>query len=351
MKKIFKMSGIIFLLAVICFALVTCDEDNSIGSKVNVSGSSLAKKIEWVKSHRSSGTTYTIEVTADEEISGYEFTSGSNRNMTIILNGNGKTISLKNDAIKWLFMVGDNVTLVLNNIILKGHDHNRASLVMVIGTLIMNDGTKIIDNKNYGHISDERMSGGVCVNAHGTFIMNGGEISGNTVSLNIYGDVSGGVFVGVYGIFTMNGGKITNNTGGGVCLYGSYLSNVTYEYKRQDVVFTMNSGEISGNNGSGVSVKWGGIFTMNGGEISGNSAERGGGVFGDGDANVRIINGTIYGSNAVGDLKNTASSGAALYYYSSVSAQYGTFNGDTWISKGNLSSTNDTVKVVNGELQ
>jgi len=272
MKNKFKMSGIIFILIALCFTLTVCDEDESLGSQVKVSGSTLAQKIEWVKSHRSSGTTYTIEVTANEEISGYEITSGSNKNMTIILNGNGKTISLKNDAAKWLFMIGNDVKLELNNITLKGHDHNKASLVMVIGELVVNDGTKIISNKVVGKVTD---------------------IIGNNV--------------------VIKDGEI--GYGGGVWVY-SY-----------------------------------GIFTMNGGEISGNSAGYGGGVFVEGYGIFRITNGTIYGSNAVDDLKNTSVAGAALSIRSVGSAQYGTFNGDTWINKGSLSGTDNTIRVINGVLQ
>jgi len=253
MKNVFKMLGIIFLTTVLCFAQVSCDEDESIGSKVTVPGSTLARKIEWVKSHRASGTTYTIEVTADEEISGYELTSGSNKNMTIILNGNGKTISLKNDVEKWLFMVGDNITLELNNITLKGHDYNRASLVMVIGTLVMNDGTKIIGNKMVV--------------------------------------------------------KITNKIG--------------YKVETKDAVIGY---------GGGVWVKPHGVF--------------------------RITNGIIYGKNETDvSLRNNAESGAALSFHFEDSttvlgtAQYGTFNGDTWISNGNLYATDNTIRVVNGVLQ
>jgi len=268
--NLFKMPVIIFLTAVLCFTQAACEKDESLGSEVTVTGGTLAKKIEWVQSHRSSGITYTIEVTADEEIPGYMFTSGSNRDMTIILNGNGKTISLKNDAVRWLFMVGDNVTLVLNNIILKGHDHNRASLVVVAGKLVMNDGSKIIANRN-GEGSEylRNLGGGVWVN--GTFIMNDGEISGN------YAYIGGGIFVN----------------------YGNF----------------------------------------------------------------RIINGTIYGSNAADDLKNTAylSYNGCAFGMRTGSAQYGTYNGNIWNGtdlplpdKGIFNSgsyTSNTIKVVNGVLQ
>jgi hypothetical protein len=123
----------------------------------------------------------------------------------------------------------------------------------------------------------------------------------------------------------------------------------------------MNGGKISGNTASleGGGVKMVGtkpFFTMTGGEISGNTAWKGGGVFVYGT--FRIVSGTVYGSEAAaGTKKNTATSsevkGAALYLNDSSSgtkvAQRGTFSGTTWTSKGDLTTTENTIKVVNGE--
>jgi hypothetical protein len=116
----------------------------------------------------------------------------------------------------------------------------------------------------------------------------------------------------------------------------------------------MNTGShITGNApsyGSGGGVIASGIFTMNGGKISGNITSDGGVVYVFGT--FRISNGIIYGNTEANtSLKNTASSsGAALYVYSGDSA-YGTFSGSTWNSKGNLSTTDSTIRVVNGVLQ
>ena len=144
----------------------------------------------------------------------------------------------------------------------------------------------------------------------------------------------------------MSGGEIYDNTsngdGGGVYVYSS--------------TFTMSSGKIFGNTstkGQGGGVYAGSTFTMNGGDIYGNTSNgSGGGAF---VYDFRLSNGAIYGSNAADDLKNTAVTGAALNigsrsWYANT-AQYGTFNGDTWISKGNLLTTNNTIRVINGVLQ
>jgi hypothetical protein len=237
------------------------------------------------------------------------------------------------------------------------------------GTFTMNKGT-ISGNSAYS-------GGGVSLN-NGTFVMNGGTISGNEA---ISGP-GGGVYMslnlsspGPSCFFTMNGGKISDNTGGtggGVSVSTTTGGPGTGPGR---ATFTMNSGTISGNIaksigggnggfGGGVSVtgsgNYDGIFIMNGGTISGNTAitgntaGRGGGVYVSTDATFRIVTGTIYGSNASpASLRNTATDGAALYKNTNGTAQRGTFaaNGTTWSSKGTLSTTNNTIRVVEGVLQ
>jgi len=120
----------------------------------------------------------------------------------------------------------------------------------------------------------------------GAFTVGNGEtvevVAGGVVSGNITVQAGGTLYVEdgaiinarviTSGTFTMNGGIISGNTvsvsGGGVSVSGG--------------IFTMNGGEISGNTsisgeGGGVFVS-AGEFTMNGGEISGNNAHTGGGV-------------------------------------------------------------------------
>jgi hypothetical protein len=152
------------------------------------------------------------------------------------------------------------------------------------------------------------------------------------------------VFVTTGGTLELKKGTISGNTsgglGGGVIVYSG--------------TFTMYGGEISNNttsgSGGGVSVFSDGTFTMYGGEISGNTANNGGGVYVN-SGTLRIVTGTIYGSNELNEsLRNTANSGASLYNYST--AQRGTFSGanGAWVSKGNLDSTDDTINVEDGEF-
>ena len=207
--------------------------------------------------------------------------------------------------------------------------HTRGGGVNIsYGTFTMAGG-KISGNTGTGvYVSSLFVNG---VRSYGTFIMNSGEISGNTIS-----------GVRSYGIFIMNGGEISGNTVSSNGDGGGVYNNRT---------FTMNGGEISGNtssrDGGGVYVDSSGTFTMNGGKISGNTASTGGGVYNSGT--IRIITGTVYGSNE-GALSNTVTasnaSGAALYNRRTV--QYGTFSGETWNSNGDLITTENTIRAVNG---
>jgi len=277
--------------------------------------------------------------------------------------------------------------------------------VYVAGTFIMSGGT-ISNNTVTGSADYAIQGGGVYVSfTTSSFTMNGGTISGNrAVGLgrtqqNTGYPEGGGVYVNNT-TFTMTGGEISNNTvndntfsntfaksyGGGVSVSSSNNDNAT---------FTMSGGTINGNNciasntvtsvsvtvdayGGGVNVyRYSGtgnaIFTMTGGTISGNNCTasapnnsvaltraNGGGVSVY-NGTFRIVTGTIYGSdtspttlgNVVTCISNSTGTGigtgAAAYIYGT--AQRGTFSGSTWNSSGNLSSTNDTIRVVNGVLQ
>jgi hypothetical protein len=264
---------------------------------------------------------------------------------------------------------------------------NTGSGVVVLnsnGTFTM-DGGKISGNTgrgvgvgsgtftmNNGEISGNN-DGGVSVST--TFTMNGGKICGNTISAaNGYTAQGGGVGVGSRGTFTMYGGEISDNT--------AYASSSDSRSKGGGVfvhwgcTFTMYGGSITGNTatatyyayGGGVYLEsgggnQGGTFNMHGGVISGNTASAayyayGGGVSANTGSIFRIVTGTIYGSDegnlsntvTVSSDSNTESVGAALHaFYGTF--QRGTFNGVTWNEKGILSSTDSTLRVVNGELQ
>jgi len=165
--------------------------------------------------------------------------------------------------------------------------------------------------------------GGETVNAYGTLTMeDNSSIYGNTAN------GGGGVFVKRSSSFTMKGNsKVYNNTaddgtgggsGGGVVAWGQNDTN-------------------------------GSTFIMqDNASIYGNTASTGGGGVSVQGAYFRISGGSIY--------DNTALSGKALAFnnggYPTIyKAEYGVFNGSVWSSNGPLSTTDDPIRVVNGQKQ
>jgi hypothetical protein len=258
----------------------------------------------------------------------------SNTNpVTVTIDGGGRTVTLNNTGS--LITVGNNVTLILMNITLQGRGlgvDNNAALVSVQsgGTLELGTGAKITANKT----SSSSSGGGVYVGSGGIFIMNGGEISGNTMSA-VSSSWGGGVYVHSGGTFIMRGGKILDNTasssGGGVYVYGGN--------------FDMSGGEISDNRaaslssysfGGGVFVN-SGTFAMSGGKISGNMAyPSGGGVYVFGGS--FDMSGGEISDNTASSSSSYNSEGGGVYVHSS-----GTFNmGGGKISDNRVSSTSSS---------
>jgi uncharacterized repeat protein (TIGR02543 family) len=293
-------------------------------------------------------------------------------NLTLegLKNGQNGAVQDNNQTVVYVTGIGGELKLK-NGTITGNTSSGNGGGVYVSGSTFTMSGGEISGNT-------ASQGGGVYVTGSGsTFTMNGGEISGNTASgSSSYG---GGVYVASSGSFTMSGGEISGNTansGGGVSCSGSFtmnggeISGNTYGSGGGVIVysnsgtFTMNSGKITGNNGNGgggVNLSSGGTFTMNGGEISGNTASYygGGGVIvgqtGNGST-FNMVTGIIYGENEPNAaLRNTVSgspyNGAALYKGNGGTAEYGTFSGTTWNSNGNLTTSENTIKVANGVLQ
>ena len=169
-------------------------------------------------------------LTGDVTVSGEINTTGD---VTLCLNGHTLNLS-------WTTLCIDSGSFTLcdckgSGKITGGND--KPGVIVYGGTFIMNGGT-ITGN-----------AGGVIVggnNGSASFIMNGGSITGNIVNTNnattnTYG---GGVYVAKGSSFTMTGGSITGNT-----VTGSYAT-------------TASGGVLVVNNGSS--------FTMTGGEITNN---------------------------------------------------------------------------------
>jgi len=291
---------------------------------------------------------------------------------TISLNGTGS-----------LLRIGNNQTVTMRDLVLRGSTSNDASLVYIDGGAFKMESGEVSGNISPSS-STVSFGGGIFIFTNGVFNMSGGAVLNNTaghgggvfvytngkfnmsgnaaVSGNTATDNGGGVYVNG-SEFNMSGGTILNNTGtgdgGGVYVVGTTGNNGT---------FTMNDGKVSGNtayNGGGVAVSSStGTFIMNGGEVSGNEAANdpdnykygtGGGVLVY-SGTFLISNGIVYGNDVSANLQNTSYSGAALGVIGSTpTAQYGTFINGTWTpatdaNNGKLSTTNNTIKVVNGDI-
>jgi hypothetical protein len=306
-------------------------------------------------------------------------------NGTATINGSG-TIYLKSKG--ELLYIGKDKKLTLDGVTLAGLEDNNNSLVFVdeSGELVMKSGA-ITGNTRIAS-KEWAAGGGVLVGEKGRFTMEGGAISGNTVkgkwsrgggvhvegaftmnggtiSGNIVTDShprGGGVHVesdqnGEVATFILAGGEISGNmvinvndgsdAGDGGNGGGVYVHNA---------LFTMKGGAISGNSvtapngsGGGVRVDERSTFIMEGGAISGNSANGtkwsgGGGVYvngGDSDVSTATFimkGGRIQGSEDSGGFtKNTVSSekSAAIWVWNST-VQWGT--GGTY-TKGGVSQT------------
>ena len=214
-------------------------------------------------------------------------------------------------------------------------------IVVYAGTLTMNDGATVknnaVTNTDYNKVSSgvertgnsDSLGGGVAVYENGTFIMNGGEITGNRAAVSS-GD--GRAFGGGVGLitrganeqvlntpdtykitFTMSGGTISKNSastgGGGV--YGCVDQGDDKATKRDHLVITI-AGEISGNNstqtGGGIQVGSADLNIENGASIVSNEAEiTGGGIQVGSDSVFHMSNGVVSENKA-------ATIGGGIYF-------------------------------------
>jgi hypothetical protein len=232
---------------------------------------------------------------------------------TFTMNGGkiiGNTSTSQNSGGGGVYASGDTLTITDGEI--SGNTANEGGGVFAFATFTMTGG-KINDNtaKNGG--------GGVYITGN-TSTITDGEISGNTANegggvyasfgtLNILGGkindntalIGGGVHVRTNSTFIMDGGEISGNTagdeetpglGGGVHTIGQFILNNGKIINNNAISPTIPNNDGGPSYGGGVYVD--GLFTnhgnylfamMNGGEISGNTADSG--------DNVYVYNGTF----------------------------------------------------------
>jgi hypothetical protein len=271
-----------------------------------------------------------------------------NKNITVLLRGNGKTVQLGSAGSLFILGAasGSSLNLELYDLTLRGRV-NTTSLVQINerGTLIMKGGSLITGNTidiDFG----SAFGCGLYINS-GTFSMSGGTVSGNsgyyyTSPSNVTN--GGGVYIAGSGSFTMSGGTVSGNSarsgnfarGGGV-----FVGNGT---------FTMSGGAVSGNSasgstadtyGGGVYIASNGTFTLSGGAVndnytqSNNYSSYGGGVYADG--------GNFYMSGGVVSDNSSSSSSSSSSSDSSggggVVILNGTFTMSGGLVNGNSSSS------------
>jgi len=216
-----------------------------------VTGENLTAKFTWLRNNWTNGGFYIVEAANNESINNQSL-SFSNGSITISLKGSDqmRTISLLSNG--QLFTVNNGVTLILDeNITLQGQSSNNNVLVSVNsgGTLIMNAGSRIIGNSN--NSGNSNYGGGVYVNGNGTFNMNGGTISGNTVIGRDTG-YGGGVYVAENGTCIMSGGVISGNTAianteGSVVFGGGVYVNKGIFAKTGGIIYGYTAGNENNN--------------------------------------------------------------------------------------------------------
>ena len=243
-----------------------------------------------------------------------------------------------------IFIMKDNAS-VSSNFTTTAAGGGGGVMITDNGAFTMENGT-VSDNTAAGNFG----GGGVYVTGSGQFIMYNGTISGNKAT-HTGGVGGGGISARSGGTFVIKNGTVSGNkaatSGGGMFINYGFSNPIAK-------TCIMEGGTVSGNeadNGGGVYVtETGNTFTMTGGTISKNTATNGGGIYVL-NSNFRIVNGTVYGNSAnAGSDSNNASSGAALVHNGGYS-QRGYFTGTTWTNRGSLTTTNNTIWVVNGELQ
>jgi hypothetical protein len=309
----------------------------------------VANTTQWneaVRNIGSGGENFIINIAANFSIAGLTnmtddtFSAHWASNLKVSIRGADHTLTLSSDGSILRMTNSNSHTIILRDLTLMGqgfsHGNNSSLIHISNANCIMYD-VKITGNSMATYTTDrnEIAGGGVYI-SNGTLTMNGGEISGNRVlgsgTVGLYG---GGVYVmGVNGRFIMNGGRISGNS--------------------------INNSTQQAGMGCGVFVRYAGTFIMNNGIISGNTfnsintGAMGGGVYlynsptGYSGATFHMINGTIYGNTETDtSLRNTGSSGAALYMNDDgCTATYGPSGTGT-----SLTTTNNTIKVLNGVLQ
>jgi hypothetical protein len=221
----------------------------------------LAEKLAYIGTQFDSGVTYDITVEANESLQPTTVMTGG-RNVTVYLHSPSakaiKTISVAGQGS--LFIVSANITLKLENIVLKGSgSNNDGALVRIAsgGKMEMKTGAKVTGNKN--HVASG-YGGGISVDGGGILTIFDGEISANWLGGTWASScLGGGIYINSGGTVNMHGGIIKNNAGSyGGAVYvkdgGHFTKAGIPAGEPSGIIYGENVGKELANKGSGAVV-------------------------------------------------------------------------------------------------
>lgn len=244
----------------------------------------------------------------------------------------------------YLLEVAEGEELTLQDVTIDGGEENenktRKSLIYVAGTLNIEEGTILENNRLMGSSEKELFVGGAIFSAFSDFKkvinMNGGIIRHN------FAYMGGGVFLGDNTTINMSGGTISGNeagpkigvgaSGGGIAAYESSEINLS-----GDALITENKSEELGGGislGTAHQVLDGNTLNMNGGIISENIAgSSGGGIFiqatklNSGFSTANIFSGQIINNTMSGEGYGNKKFGGGGIYVNGIKSRAGEKNG------------------------
>jgi len=325
---------------------------------------------------------YIITIIGNVGIPGSTTTSSQTFNfikgLSVTIKGNGK-LYLTSEG--FLINIYNNQSVIIDseNLILEGLKAGQnGSTVNNTRALVYVDSGGMFELRNgiiKNNTSTSTEGGGVWCSGNSTINITGGEISGNTagrgdgvyissgyltmqgeakISDNTARSVGGGVYINqgnsnFSGYFTMQGNSMVSDNaaelGGGVYVGGTFVM-------KDNAMISRNISLGDGANGGGVYVERGVFIMQNNATISGNTCRTqsgfGGGVHVSKNGTFRIAGGTIYGysstdtnSNIVRALTSSIKTDNGAAWYCAGSGEYGSFNGDEWVSAGFLALSRD----------
>ena len=259
------------------------DQINGDDTKDGLTQATAVKTIEKANELAESNKTNDINLTSLYKVTGTE-----------VWDLGGKTVHRHGLGGFMIELSNANASLTLNNVVLDGaewdgtatHNVETDSIIKAQhgGTIVLNSGAILQNNKA------AQFGSGIFANNGAKITMADGAVIRNNTNRNY--ELGGGVFIGNGSTFLMNGGEISGNTangGGGVAIIGSSMTmndglianNSVYKTSGQGSygagVYVADYANASG--GDTLFTAQPASFEINGGKITGNKAlDYGGGI-------------------------------------------------------------------------